>query len=53
MSWKRKGEKKINQNEELVMNPVGREDEGIYICQAENSVGKSEPKQTSIEVLCK
>ena len=49
-SWHKMGKKYA---EELQMNPVRREQAGVYICQAENNVGRSEPEQTEVVVLCK
>ena len=53
-SWHKMGDKEGKKYpEELQMNPVRREQAGVYICQAENSVGRSEPEQTEVLVLCK
>ena len=54
VTWQKAGDKDSRQDTaELHMNPIRREQAGLYICQAENSVGRSEPEQTEVIVLCK
>lgn len=35
------------------MRPVGRRDAGLYTCQAQNSVGTSDPLSLQLDVKCK
>ena len=52
VSWHKVGDKESMQDTAIIkMNPIKREQAGVYICQAENSVGKSEPEETEVEVL--
>ena len=52
--WWRQGEAAAPQyKEQLVFDPVSKEQAGDYVCAAENSVGRSEEAVTSVEVLCK
>merc|ERR1719461_110801 len=47
----RKGEEIVAEGEILDMDPVVKEDAGIYVCQAENRVGVSEPESTEVKVI--
>lgn len=52
--WYRQGQAASPQyKEQLVFDPVSKEQAGDYVCAAENSVGRSEEAVTSVEVLCK
>ena len=52
--WWRQGQAAAPQyREQLVFDPVTKEQSGDYVCAAENSVGRSEEVVTSVEVLCK
>ena len=52
--WWRQGQAGAPQyREQLVFDPVTREQAGDYVCAAENSVGRSEEARASVEVLCK
>ena len=52
--WKRAGRSDIVSLEEtLQFRPVGRRDTGTYTCQAQNTVGASEPLSVQIDVKCK
>ena len=54
VTWSKVGDKSGPQHtQELQFSPIRRQQAGTYICQAENSVGRSEPEQTQVEVLCK
>jgi hypothetical protein len=50
VSWQKVGDK-VTKQDTLHMNPIKREQAGVYICQAENSVGRSEPEETEVDVL--
>ena len=39
--------------EQLVFDPITKQQAGDYVCAAENSVGRSEEAVTSVQVLCK
>ena len=54
VTWSKVGDTSgpLHKNE-LQLNPIRRKQAGTYICQAENSVGRSEPERTEVEVLCK
>jgi len=52
VTWSKVGDTSgPHHTKELQLNPIRRQQAGTYICQAENSVGRSEPKQTVVEVL--
>lgn len=52
--WWRQGQAAAPQyRDQLVFDPVTRDQAGDYVCAAENSVGRSEEAVTSVEVLCK
>jgi len=52
--WKRAGRSDIVSLEEtLQFRPVTRRDTGTYTCQAQNTVGASEPLSVQIDVKCK
>ena len=54
ITWSKIGEYSTMQNTDVLMfDPVLRGDGGTYICQAENSVGRSEEKSEDVDVLCK
>jgi hypothetical protein len=36
-----------------LFSPVTRKNAGSYICQAENSIGKSDEERTIVSILCK
>ena len=38
--------------ERLTINHIRREQAGIYVCQANNSVGQSQPRQIELAVQC-
>ena len=39
--------------ETLEFSPVTRANAGVYVCAAENSIGKSNEESTEVNVLCK
>jgi hypothetical protein len=39
--------------ETLQFRPVGRRDTGTFTCQAQNTVGASEPLSVQIDIKCK
>jgi len=52
--WKRVGRSDIVSLEEtLQFRPVARRDTATYTCQAQNTVGASEPLSVQIDVKCK
>ena len=52
--WSKVGEDSGPQYKEaLQFNPVTRQQAGTYVCQAENSVGRSEEERTEVDVMCK
>ena len=51
--WYREGSGEIVSREErLTINHIRREQAGIYVCQANNSVGQSQPSQIELAVQC-
>ncbi|XP_031638814.1 hemicentin-2 isoform X1 [Contarinia nasturtii] len=49
--WKRAGRSEIaSLQETLQLRPVGRRDSGLYTCQAQNSVGSSEPLSVQLDI---
>ena len=54
VAWRKMGEdKQLQQEAVLEFNPVRRGDTGTYVCQAENTVGRSEEEKSVVDVLCK
>ena len=54
VSWRRAGDRAGPHNtEQLEFSPVRRENSGTWSCVATNSVGRSDPATTIIDVLCK
>lgn len=52
--WYRQGQTATPQyKDQLVFDPISREQAGDYVCAAENSVGRSEEEMTTVTVLCK
>ena len=53
--WYKKGDTSTSPQykEQLVFDPITKQQAGDYVCQAENSVGRSREAVTSVEVLCK
>ena len=52
--WYRQGQTNTPQyKDQLVFDPITREQAGDYVCAAENSVGRSEEEVTTVTVLCK
>ena len=53
--WYKKGESASSPQykEQLVFDPITKQQAGDYVCAAENSVGRSEEAVTSVQVLCK
>ena len=51
--WYREGSGEIvSRQERLTINHIRREQAGVYVCQANNSVGQSQPRQIEIAVQC-
>ena len=44
-------QRKVHSGPELELKPVRRENGGTYLCTASNTVGQSEPGQTSVSVM--
>lgn len=52
--WRRVGKQEISSLEEsLQFRPVFRRDSGTYTCQAQNSIGSSQPISVALDVKCK
>ena len=52
--WSKDGEDPSPQYKDtLQFNPVTRQQAGTYVCQAENSVGRSEEEKSQVDILCK
>ena len=52
--WYKKGDSGTPQfKEQLVFDPISKQQAGDYVCAAENSVGRSREAVTTVEVLCK
>ena len=52
--WSKVGENSSPQYKEMLeLNPVTRQHAGTYICQAENSVGRSDEERADVDILCK
>ena len=51
--WSKQGDNSSPQyQDKLQFNPVTRNNAGTYICQAENSVGRSDQDTTDLDILC-
>ena len=51
--WYREGSGEIvSRQERLTINHIRREQAGVYVCQANNSVGQSKPRQIELAVQC-
>ena len=51
--WYREGSGEIvSRQEQLTINHIRREQAGVYVCQANNSVGQSQPRQIELAVQC-
>ena len=51
--WYREGSGEIvSRQERLTINHIRREQAGLYVCQANNSVGQSQPRQIELAVQC-
>ena len=52
--WYREGSGEIvSRKETLEISHIRREQAGVYVCQANNSVGQSQPRQIELAVQCK
>lgn len=51
--WRRAGRSEIaSLTGSLQLRPVGRRDQGLYTCQAQNSVGTSEALSVQLDIKC-
>ena len=53
MWWKVGDNSSLQYKEVLEFTPVTRQQAGTYVCQAENSVGRSGEEKTDVDVFCK
>ena len=52
--WSKVEENSSPQYKEMLeFTPVTRKQAGTYICQAENSVGRSDEERADVDILCK
>ena len=52
MAWRRSGGLGVwSENEEVVLEGVGREEAGVYTCTSHNILGVSAPRQLELKVL--
>ena len=51
--WYREGSGEIvSRQQRLTISHITREQAGIYVCQANNSAGQSQPKKIDLAVQC-
>ena len=51
--WYRDGTGEIvSRQQTLTISHITREQAGVYVCQANNSVGQSQPKELDLRVQC-
>ena len=52
--WYREGSGEIvSRQQRLTIHHIKRDQAGVYVCQANNSVGQSQPKKIDLKVQCK